>query len=67
MQQVHLTKPNGDSINLPPVAIAERRAPEAGEYPDGSQTVIVTTSGHKHGVNETLDQIAALIAALPSD
>jgi hypothetical protein len=60
IQQIHLTKPNGDSINVPPVVLAERRVPEPGEYADGSQTVIVTTSGHKHGVNETLDQIAAL-------
>jgi hypothetical protein len=64
MPQITLTKPNGDSVVIPPVALAEGRAPATGEYADGSKAVIVTTNGHKHGVHETVDQIKAMLAAL---
>jgi hypothetical protein len=62
---ITLNKPNGDTVVIPPVAMAATRLPEAGEYTDGSQSVLITTNGHKHGVTETLAEIDALIAALP--
>jgi hypothetical protein len=66
MNIITLTKPNGDVVNLPPAAISEfdTAGPGSG-YADGVKTVLITTNGHKHGVQETVDQIKAMLAALP--
>jgi hypothetical protein len=67
MNIVTLTKPNGDTVNLPPAAIAEFDPAGSGSgYSKGVNTVLITTNGHKHGVQETVDQIKAMLAALPA-
>jgi hypothetical protein len=66
MNVITLTKPNGDLVNLPPAAISEFDTAGSGsEYAEGVNTVLITTNGHKHGVQETVDQIKAILAALP--
>jgi hypothetical protein len=68
MNVITLTKPNGDTVNLPPVAIAEFDPAGSGSgYAKGVKTVLITTNGHKHGVKETVAQIKAMLAALPAD
>jgi hypothetical protein len=61
MNIITLTKPNGDTVNLPPVAIAEFETAGT-RYAKGVNTVLITTNGHKHGVQETVDQIKAMLA-----
>jgi hypothetical protein len=66
MNLITLTKPNGDVVNLPPAAISEFDTAGSGSgYAKGVNTVLITTNGHKHGVQETVDQIKAMLAALP--
>jgi hypothetical protein len=67
MNIITLTKPNGDVVNLPPAAISEfdPAGAESG-FTKGVNTVVITTNGHKHGVQETVDQINAMLAALPA-
>ncbi|HWX60613.1 hypothetical protein [Bradyrhizobium sp.] len=64
MNIITLTKPNGDVVNLPPAAISEFETAGSG-YAKGVNTVLITTNGHKHSVPETVDQIKAMLSALP--